>query len=171
MKALILAMTLTLAALPALIGACSENSGPVKLSVTGIALGEVSYRVIAVDAVFRMENRGESAAVMDRLEYDIYFGHKDKWIWLGQGRSQTATAIGPGETVDFTIETRVEGSPLIRRVTEAVLGAEPSQMKVEGRASFTMGESVFEMHFQRAVPTAYHSEGQALNPPAWKIRG
>lgn len=168
MKALIVAMALILAVSPALAGACSKGGGPVRLSVTGIALGEVSYRVIVVDTAFHMENRRESAAVMDRLEYDIYFGHKGKWIWLGQG-GRTDTAIGPGETMDFTIETRIEGSPLIRRVTEAVLGAEPSQMKVEGRASFTMGESVFEVRFRRAVSTAYPSEGQSQNPPDTEI--
>ena len=170
MKALILAAALTLAVLPALGGACSNSTGPVKLSVSGIALSEISYRVIVVDTAFHIMNPEDSLAVMDRIEYNIYFGHKDKWIWLGQG-SQTGTEIGPGETRDFTVETRVENSPLIQRVTEAIFGTEPTQLKVEGRALFTMGESVFQVHFHKKVTSAGDSTAQSPNRLGLRAQG
>lgn len=170
MKALILATALALAALPALSGACSKTVPPVKLSVLGIALSEVSYRLITVDVGFHIANPRDVPAVMDRMEYDIYFGHKDKWIWLGRG-SQTGTEIGPGGTVDFTIETRIENSPFVRKVTEAIFGTEPTQMKIEGRASFTLGESVFEVRFHRKVSSTYDSPVQSQNPPGSRGQG
>lgn len=169
MKALILATALTLAVMPALGGACSKTAPPVKLSVSGIALSEVSYRVITVDVGFHIANPEDVPAVMDRIEYDIYLGHKDKWIWLGRG-SQTGTEIEPGGTMDFTIETRIENSPLVQRVTEAIFGTEPTQMKIEGRASFTLGESVFEVRFHRKVSSPYDSPAQSQNPPGSRVQ-
>ncbi len=163
MKAVVFALAVALAALPVVGGACGKAGSPVKVSISEIALAEVSYSMIVVEVTVQIVNGGDSPAVMDRIEYDIYFGHKDKWIWLGRG-SETQREIGAGQTMGFTIQTQIDNSRLIRLVTEAIFGTEPSQLKVDGRASFTRGTSAFQVRFDKKMTSPSSPGEQSANP-------
>lgn len=134
---------------------CVKDATDVTVTIRKITLSEFSFTRSVVDVVVRVENNNLVGATLDRIEYDIYFGHEDRWIWLGQGE-KTELEIGGGEVADFTVKTDIENQNLLDVLMEAIFGTEPTEMKVDGRAWFTVGPATFEIDFDETDIDPYN---------------
>ncbi|NQT74597.1 MAG: hypothetical protein HQ553_17810 [Chloroflexi bacterium] len=125
---------------------CLKDSSDVTVTVKKITLSEVSFATSTVEVSVQVENDNVVGATLERIEYDIYLGSKDKWIWLGRGE-RGALDIGASDVEDFLVTTIIDNSQLVDVITGRILGGEPTEMKVDGRAWFKVGTVSVEVEF------------------------
>lgn len=126
---------------------CPADDADVSIAVISIALRQVSLSESVVQVALEAENRNPEGAVLDQLEYDIYAGHKGKWIWFGRGQ-KAGLDIEVEEVAQFAVTTAIDATKLRESAAEQFFGTEPSEMKVDGRASFRVGEATVEVRFE-----------------------
>lgn len=134
---------------------CVKDVADVTVTIRKITLSEFSFTRSVVDVVVRVENDNPVGAKLDRIEYDIFFGHEERWIWLGQGE-RAELEIGAGEVADFVVTTNIENQNLLDVIMEAIFGTEPTEMKVDGCAWFTVGPATFEIDFDETDIDPYN---------------
>lgn len=125
---------------------CFKDASDVRVSVRKITISDLSFGESTVDVAVRIENKNPVGAVLEKVEYDIYIGHKDKWIWLGRG-GEEGLNLGVDDTADFIITTKIDNGQLLKSAVDQIFGTEPSQMKVDGDAWFTVGPASIKVHF------------------------
>lgn len=128
--------------------ACSGGGADITLEIGEITLNEVSFAESTIDVSVTVENKAMSDAVLEKIEYDIYVGRKDKWIWLAR-QQEGGLRIQAGPPTDFTVSTAIENAQLRRTIEEYILGTEPSEIKVDGHASFKVGDASIEVQFSK----------------------
>lgn len=128
--------------------------------VTNILRGETSGEESTVTVSVQIENPNPIGATLDRIEYDIYFGHEGNWMLLGRGERGTLN-IKANAATDFEIATVIENKQLVRALLEFMFSGEPAQMKVDGSAWLKVGPASFKIPFEEVVmDSEAHSESK-----------
>ena len=125
-----------------------ETNSNVTITVRKISLSEVRYTKGIVDVSVRIENSNPTEVTLDRIEYNIYFGHEGKWLLLGQGEKESVE-IESDSVIDFRITTVIENNRIVSNLLEDILGTEPTQMKVDGHAWILTEADTFEIPFEK----------------------
>jgi len=126
---------------------CDKDKSNVTVNIQGIAITEISVAKTTVDVSIEVKNDNAVGATLDKIEYDIYLGHKGKWIWLGSGKKDSLN-IEANKVADFAVTTKIENSQLLHIMMDSILGTEPTEMKVDGHAWFKVGSATFKIHFE-----------------------
>jgi len=139
---------------------CSSSGDSSKITVTvrKITLNEISLGMNNIDVAFRVSNENETKTYLDKIEYKIYLGYNDSWIMIDQAEKQSMD-INANEMTDFTVATMIEKKHLSKVITDKMLGAEPTKMKIDGFAWFEVGSESFEIQFN-------HEDDDPYNPLA-----
>jgi len=125
---------------------CLKDSSDITVAVKKITLSEISLATSITEVSVQVENKNSVGAVLERIEYDIYIGDRDKWIWLGRGE-KSGLEIGANKVSDFTVITIIDNSQLVDVITGNIFGTEPKEMKVDGHAWFKVGPASVEVKF------------------------
>ncbi len=141
-----------IAALPAC--SSSEDNSSVAIIVQKITLNEVSFDQNNICTTFKISNNNETSVTLEKIEYNIYLGHSDKWMHISLGEKGTQE-IEADSTIDLSSTTIIEKKKLSETITDKILGAEPSIIKVDGSAWFTVGAESFEIKFSREDDDPY----------------
>jgi LEA14-like dessication related protein len=132
---------------------CSKgNSGALNtaVTITDIHLSDISSTKTTVAATIEIKNNNSIEATLEKVAYDVSFGHKGKWILLGHGEKGSMD-LKATSTTNFVITPVIENSNGWAFVTESLLGTDPSNMKVEGDAWLKVGTDSSKIHFQKVV--------------------
>ncbi len=124
----------------------SKNDSNISVNVDKISLNEISFEQNNVDTSFQISNNNKTAAFMDEMEYKIYLGHNDRWMHVGLGEMESVD-IEAESSIDFTNTTIIEKKNLSETVSDKMLGAKSTMMKIDGSAWFTVGSESFEIQF------------------------
>jgi len=151
-----LIVIVAIAALVVTVAGCSSSgdNSNVTIIVKKITLSEVSFELNNIETAFRIGNENETEVTIDEIEYRIYLGHNDKWMHIGLGQEESVD-IGPGSFTDFAVTTVIEKKELSNAITDKMLGAEPTEIKVEGKACFAVGSESFEIDFNHVDEDPY----------------
>ena len=126
---------------------CLKDSSEVTVTVKKITLREASRTSINVIVNIHLINDSNEGTTLEKIEYDIYLGYQDKWYWLGRGEKDVLE-ISAKESVDFTVTTIIDNKQLVD-VAGSYLGADASEMRVDGRAWFKVGTDSVEVEFEK----------------------
>ena len=107
-----------------------------------------------MDVQIQLKNDSNEGTTLEKMEYDIYLGYQDKWYWLGRG-GKDVLEFDANDVADFTVTTTIDNSQLVDVVTGSFLGAEASEMKVDGRAWFKVGTDSVEVEFDEKDADPY----------------
>ena len=142
---------------------CVKNQSNINVTIREITLSKISFDQSTIDVAVRIYNENPANATLDRIEYDIYFGNKDKWIWIGRGEKEKLD-IAANETSDFTVTTIIENQQYLKLMTNSIFGTSPTQMKVDGTAWCKVGPATFEVAFDETDINPYDqlSEGESI---------
>ncbi len=125
---------------------CLKDTSSVTVTVRKITLSEISLSISTVDVDVQIKNDNAFGATLDKIEYDIYFRYKNKWIWLGKGEKGKLD-INANDVANLVITTKIDKRQLIKTLMDSMFGTEPTEMKVDGHAWFTVGPSTIEVDF------------------------
>jgi LEA14-like dessication related protein len=123
-----------------------------------------------VDVVVEVENYNSGTAVLDKIQYDIHFGHEDKWIWLGQGE-KSELEIEAEDVTSFMVTTNIENQQQLSLMMDAIFGTEPTEIKVDGNAFFKMDSDTVDVDFDKIDIDPYNPllEDEELDGDAVKV--
>ena len=141
--------------------ACSSSGDDsnITIEVKKITLSEISFELDDIETAFQISNDNKTGATLDKIEYKIYLGHSDKWIFLGLGERESVE-IEAGTATDLVVSIPIEKKQLSESMTDKMLGAKPTKIKIDGSAQFEVGSESFEIQFKKVDNNPYQPTGK-----------
>jgi len=117
-------------------------------NITRIAISDISWTTVTIEVTVNVHNPNSRGAVVDKMEYDLYYQTVDDWEYLGVANKNEDISISPYESANVTVSNKIWLPSAIGMLFQSFEQGGPIMIKAVGIIWIKVGPMSIDVPFE-----------------------